>query len=312
MRMQKLSADERKLNQNRTGSELLQSSHSIQDHWITLDGGRMRYLRDGSGPPLVLLHGLLGYSFSWRHAMPVLARHATVHAVDMLGAGFSDRPRGLDGCLRQNAERLLRFMDAVGIARSDLLGSSHGGAVAMMVAAVAPERIRRLILVAPVNPWSTHGKVMAAILSSHLIAPIFLCAAPHLRIAHSVFLRRLYGDTARIRPGTLEGYAAPLAVPGTFDYGLSVLRSWSQDLQELKSLLPRIADIPTLLMWGSVDAAVDPSSAVRLQENLTDCQLVTFEDVGHLPYEEVPEQFNSAVIEFLLATKSGKNGATTA
>jgi pimeloyl-ACP methyl ester carboxylesterase len=301
----------RKLRNNHTGFDLLQASYSIQEHWITLDGARMRYLRDGAGPPLVLLHGLLGYSFSWRHAMPVLARHATVHAVDMLGAGFSDRPRGLDCCLKQNAARLLRFMDAVGIAECDLLGSSHGGAVAIMGAALAPGRIRRLILVAPVNPWSTHGKVMAAFLSSRFIAPIFLRTAPHLQIAHSVFLRRLYGDTARIRPGTLEGYAAPLAVPGTFDYGLSVLRSWTQDLQDLKSVLPRIAEIPTLLIWGSMDAAVDPSSAVRLRETFTNCRLITFEGVGHLPYEEVPEQFNSTVIEFLLASKSGENGTTT-
>jgi len=271
----------------------------------------MRYLRDGSGPPLVLLHGLWGFSFSWRHAVPVLARHFTVHAVDMLGAGFSDRPSGLDCCLRENAARLLRFLNAVGIAECDLLGTSHGGAVAMMSATLSPERIRHLILVAPVNPWSTHGKVMAALLTSRVIAPIFLRAAPHLQIAHSVFLRRLYGDTARIRPGTLEGYAAPLAVPGTFDYGLSVLRTWSQDLRELKSVLPRIADIPTLLIWGSRDAAVDPSSAVRLRENFKNCRLITFEGVGHLPYEEIPEQFNNTVIEFLLASKSGKNGTTS-
>src|SRR5437868_10735051 len=89
----------------------------------------MRYLRDGVGPPLLLLHGLLGYSFSWRYAIPALARHATVHAVDMLGVGFSDRPRGLDCCLRANAERLLCFLDAVGMAECDLLGTSHGGAV---------------------------------------------------------------------------------------------------------------------------------------------------------------------------------------
>jgi len=259
----------------------------------------MRYLRDGVGPPLLLLHGLLGYSFSWRYAIPALAGHATVYAVDMLGVGFSDRPRGLDCCLRANAERLLRFLDVVGVAECDLLGTSHGGAVAMMGAALAPERIRRLILVSPVNPWSAHGKTMAALLSSRLIAPIFLRAAPHLPIAYRFVLRRLYGDTVRIRRGTLEGYSAPLATHGAFDYGISVLRSWTGDLQQLKSMLPRIAHIPTLLIWGSMDAAVDPLSATRLRESFENCRLVMFEGVGHLPYEEVPDQFNNAVIEFL-------------
>jgi len=54
----------------------------------------MRYLSAGSGPPLLLVHGLLGYSFSWRFTIPALAQHATVYAIDLLGTGFSDRPPG--------------------------------------------------------------------------------------------------------------------------------------------------------------------------------------------------------------------------
>jgi pimeloyl-ACP methyl ester carboxylesterase len=259
----------------------------------------MRYLRDGSGPPLLLLHGLLGYSFSWRYVIPALAQHATVHAVDMLGVGFSDRPENLDFSLSGNAERLLRFLDAVGVTSCDLLGTSHGGAVAMMGAAIAPERIRKLILVAPVNPWSTRGCRMAAFLSCRPIAPIFSRLAPLLQATHGYLLRRLYGDTSRIRPGTLQGYSAPFSLPRAFDYGLKVLRSWKRDLDKLKSVLPRIAHIPTLLIWGSADCAVDPVSAMCLRRNFTDYDLVVFEGVGHLPYEEVPEQFNATVTAFL-------------
>src|SRR5258707_3940098 len=119
-------------------------TYSIEDHWITLDGARMRYLRSGSGPALLLLHGLLGYSFSWRYTIPVLAKQATVHAVDMLGVGFSDRPANLDCCLHAAAERLLLFLDSVSVESCDLLGTSYGGAVAMMAAALAPDRFRRL------------------------------------------------------------------------------------------------------------------------------------------------------------------------
>src|ERR1700730_7929498 len=71
----------------------------VVEWWMDLDGARMRYLRAGSCRALILLHGLLGYSFSWRYTMPALARYATVYAPDMLGAGFSDRPAGLDHCV---------------------------------------------------------------------------------------------------------------------------------------------------------------------------------------------------------------------
>jgi pimeloyl-ACP methyl ester carboxylesterase len=277
----------------------LQSIHSIEEQWVSLDGVRVRYLRSGSGPPLVLLHGLLGYSFSWRFATPALAQQATVYAVDMPGAGFSERPAGLDCCLRASAERLLRFLDVVGLASCDLLGTSQGGAVAMMAAAIAPQRVRRLILVNPVNPWSSPGRWRAVFLSSRPITPLFLRLAPHLRMTHGFVLRRLFGDPRRIRPGTLEGYSAPFSTPSAFANGLAVLRSWSQDLRQLKARLPRISHIPTLIVWGSEDRAVLPESAHELVRHFQNCRLVMLDGVGHLPYEEVPEEFNRVVAEFL-------------
>ena len=259
----------------------------------------MRYLRSGSGPALVLLHGLLGYSFSWRFAMPALSRQHTVYAVDMLGSGFSDKPPGIDYSLNASAQRLIRFLHGAGIESCDLLGTSHGGAVAMRAAALAPGRVRRLVLVAPVNPWSAHGKRLALALSNSMVSWLLLCLGPHLGIAHKHVLRRLYCDTRRIRPGTLDGYSAPFRIPGSFEHGLGVMRAWNRDLEELESALPRIAHIPTLLLWGSKDSAVAPASAILLRRNFKNCRLVMFEGVGHLPYEEVPEEFNRAVMEFL-------------
>ena len=271
----------------------------VQERWINLDGARMRYLYAGSGPALLLVHGLLGYSFSWRFTIPALAQHATVYAVDLMGTGFSDRPPDLDCSFRASAQRLLRFMDATGIASCDLLGTSHGGAVSMMLAALASKRIRRLILVDPVNPWSAHGKHLSVLLSNPVVAPMFLTLAPRVRILDEFYHRRMFGDPRRIPPDSLKGYRKPMRIPGSYEYGLAVLRSWNRDLRELESVLPLIADIPTLLTWGTLDTAVDPASAQQLQQRFRDCRLLKFEGVGHLPYEEAPEEFNRAVIAFL-------------
>jgi pimeloyl-ACP methyl ester carboxylesterase len=276
---------------------------SVEENWITLDaahdGPRMRYLSAGSGPALLLVHGLLGYSFSWRFTIPALAQHAAVYAIDMLGTGFSDRPPNLDCSLKANAERLLRFMDEAGLTRCDLLGTSHGGAVAMTAAALAPDRIRRLILVDSVNPWSAHGKHLNIFLSNPLIASLFLNLAPRVRILDEFYLRRMFGDPRRIPPDSLEGYRKPMRIPGSYKYGLAVLRSWNRDLRELEAMLSRIAHLRTLLIWGSLDTAVDPASATQLKQRFHDCRLVMIEGAGHLPYEEVPEDLNRAVIEFL-------------
>jgi pimeloyl-ACP methyl ester carboxylesterase len=280
-----------------------QHEFAVEEHWVALDdardGARMRYLRAGSGAALLLVHGLLGYSFSWRFCIPALAQHATVYAIDLLGAGFSDRPAKLDCSFKASAERLLQFMDKTGLASCDLLGTSHGGAVAMMLAALAPDRVRRLILVDPVNPWSAHGERLTGFLSSLLVAPLFVNLASQVRSLHEYFHRRMFGDPRRIPPDSLEGYRKPLRIPGSYEYALAVARSWNHDLKELESALPRIAHLPTLLVWGSKDTAVDPASAAQLKQRFHDCQLVTFDGVGHLPYEEAPEEFNRAVAEFL-------------
>src|SRR6202453_1270597 len=133
---------------------------------MDLDGARMRYLRAGSGSALILLHGLLGYSFSWRFTMPALAPYATVYALDMLGAGFSDRANTLDFSMRACARRVVRFAEQLRLSFVDLLGTSHGGAVAMMaaeefLAAGSRVKLTSLVLVAPLNPFSSHGKRLA-------------------------------------------------------------------------------------------------------------------------------------------------------
>jgi pimeloyl-ACP methyl ester carboxylesterase len=109
----------------------------------------------------------------------------------------------------------------------------------------------------------------------------------------------MFGDPKKIPPGSLEGYKAPLAMPGLFEHGLSIVKTWSADLEELERLLPKLAPIPTLLMWGTKDPAVYFSSMEPLARHFSNVQTVVFPGVGHLPYEECPEEFNRALIKFL-------------
>jgi pimeloyl-ACP methyl ester carboxylesterase len=276
----------------------------VEECWMDFSGARMRYLRAGSGPALILLHGLLGYSFSWRYTMPALAPYATVYALDMMGAGFSDRPAGIDHSMRGSAKRLLEFIERLGISSFDLLGTSHGGAVAMMAAAECLEghsnfKLRRLVLVAPVNPYSAHGRRLAPFFGSKFGTAFFRVILARMHFLFSWGHARMYGDRSRITPGTLEGYAAPMKKLGLFEHALSIVRSWTKDLRELEATLPRLAGVPTLLMWGSKDSAVYASSAEPLAKYFLNSKLVVFPGVGHLPYEECPEEFNRALIEFL-------------
>ncbi len=286
-------------------SATIDPGEGVEECWMDFDGARMRYLRAGSGPALILLHGLMGYSFSWRYTLTALAPYATVYAPDLLGAGFSDRPQ-IDHSMHATALRVLKFADNLGLTSFDLLGTSRGGAVAMAAAAecVDTGRLRRLVLVCPVNPYSAHGRWLAPFFGTRFGAAIFRAAFVRGPSLYPYFHGRLFADRHKIPPGSLAGYCAPLAKPGLFEHALGIVQTWSSDLLELEALLPKLANVPTLLMWGTKDPAVYFSSMEPLARHFKNVKTVIFPGVGHLPYEECAEEFNQALIQFLQESKN--------
>lgn len=266
---------------------------------VDCGGLRLKFIHAGMGPTLILVHGLLGYSFSWRHVIPMLSQHREVFALDMPGAGFSDCSDHLDCRLKSAAGRLLAFMDAAAIAKCDLVGSSYGGSTAMMLAGLAPSRIRSLVLVSPANPWSRIGRKRLALLRWPMIARLFPIVARGVRPMHRYFVRRMWGDPRKVASETLDGYSLPLAQRGVFEHAVRIVQSWKPDMEEFKAALPKIAGIPTLLVWGSRDRVVAPASAESIRELLPGAELTTIQGSGHLPYEENPKDFAHIVLDFL-------------
>ena len=192
----------------------------------------------------------------------------------------------------------------------------------MMMAALEREHagstaVGRLLLVAPANPWSHLGATRIAFLSAGfgrwmagLFVPTRATSAragdpptprfkSGLRAARSLALSRMYGDPTKITFETLDGYSRMMDLPGTIEYALEVVRSWKQDMRELKSRFHVLANVRVLLLWGSLDRAVAPESAHELAANLKKARLIVMNGIGHMPYEEAPEQFNRLVLDFL-------------
>ncbi len=285
----------------------LMARNGVTDCSSTVSGCRMRFLRAGvdtEHPPLLLIHGLLGYSFSWRFNLAALAQNRVVYAVDLPGVGFSDRSAELDCSVRATAERLLCFVREQGITSVDILGTSHGGGVAMLLSALARQQspainVNKLVLVAPINPWSRHGLLLASVMTSKIGLRFSRAAHPWFHFANGIALGRMYGSRKRISPGTLEGYAAPLQIEGTMDHALKIAHCLRHDLSDIKNVLSQISDIRTLLVWGDRDRAVLPESAPLLKAHFSNAELKIIKGSGHLPYEEFPDEFNRTLFEFL-------------
>jgi pimeloyl-ACP methyl ester carboxylesterase len=276
-----------------------------QECSVQIGGVNWRYLTAGSGPPLLLIHGFMGYSYSWRFNIGPLSQHFSVWAFDLPGCGFSQRPNCDEWSLTGDAERVLEFMAHFGIEDADIVGSSRGGGLTMVLAAIAAgrnqlHRVRRLVLVSPINPWSSHGKVLTRLLATTLGGLYVVHVQPRMRVISKRYFTALYGDPKRIAPGTFEAYSAGMEPAGSFEHLASILRSWRDDLAAIGDSLQEISSLPTLLLWGSRDRAVYPSSIHQLQRHLKNSALVMFPGAGHMPYEEVPEEFNRVLCDFLL------------
>jgi pimeloyl-ACP methyl ester carboxylesterase len=116
-------------------------------------------------------------------------------------------------------------------------------------------------------------------------------------------LRHQYADAANIRAGTLSGYSRPIDRK-MLAYLLRVARRWRQDFDALKSEINRIAEIPTLLIWGDRDRIVPLATAGELQQRFRHAALEIVRGTGHLPYEEAPG-------DFLIALERGRRTLET-
>jgi pimeloyl-ACP methyl ester carboxylesterase len=279
----------------------------VERNTVEIDGQLLHYLRAGSGPPLLLLHGLLGGAFCWRLNVDALSGQRTIFAVDLPGLGACDAPRHLDCSMTAQAQRVRSLLEQLGLESVDVVGSSWGGAIAMFVAAQS-RRVRSLVLAAPVNPWSDLGAGRIRFFKGRLGGALLRLAWPFSRPVHRIAVERMYGDPRRVPSGTIEGYSAQFMQPGRVHSILNSLRNWEDDVNALSQAIRRIT-APSLLIWGTRDGAVDLRSAEQLRRALPASKLALIEGAGHLPFEETPGEFNRLVLDFVEGIRAESGSA---
>ena len=120
-----------------------------QDKFVTVNNQTIHYLQQGSGKPLILVHGFAGSTYTWRKLIPLLADRYTVYALDLLGFGLSDKPVDGNYDLEAQGKLVIGFMDALHLTSATLVGHSMGGVVVGYAALDAPSKVDSLILVSP-------------------------------------------------------------------------------------------------------------------------------------------------------------------
>jgi pimeloyl-ACP methyl ester carboxylesterase len=248
---------------------------------------RLRYLEAGSGPPLVLVHGLASHAAQdWGRLIAPLGRRFHVYAPDLPGFGESERPAGADYSIPMQVEAVRAFMLAKGVGRARVAGLSMGGWIVARLAGESPERVERLVLVDAAGMRPDGPAIPAEALLPrdeegvrHLVAVVRHNApVPPSFVARDILAQRLREEWIVRR--ALESMRAG--------------RDW------LNGTLGR-ADMPVLVMWGRQDALIPVAYAAGLAAEFPHAEVVVLDGCGHVPIADCPEAFDRVFVPFMEA-----------
>lgn len=272
-------------------------SLGLEERFATLEGLRVRYLRTGRGPAVLLIHGLASSIYTWKDEIPALARDHEVVALDLPGFGGSDQPADLAFDLYPRV--VVGLLDQLGIARASLVGNSLGGAVASVVAAQQPARVDRLVLIdaAGFNLHGPHRPTLVR-LAAHPLAESVVSHLPLRRLVVTVGLRQVFHDDAKVTEECLNEYLTGAWRPGTLASLRSLAASQYPSPAETEELLHRV-EAPTLVVWGGEDTWIPLAHADRFVAAIRDARKIVLPGVGHTPQEESPEAVVRLLLQFL-------------
>ncbi len=273
---------------------------------ITIHGHEVAYRTAGSGPVVLLIHGMAGSATTWKYVMPALAQRFTVVAPDLPGHGESDKLVG-DCSLGAFASTLRDLLVALGHERATVVGQSLGGGIAMQLAYQYPERCERLVLVGSGGLGSEVNALLKALSIPGSSMVLQLACATPIRGTIDAIARAASGVGLRPAPATAELWRSysSLADDETRRAFLRTLRSVIDTRGQAVSAADRLhlaAEMPTLIVWGDADPIIPVEHAYAAHEAIPGSRLEIFEGVGHFPHCEEPARFVSVLADFVEST----------
>jgi pimeloyl-ACP methyl ester carboxylesterase len=282
----------------------------LQIHDVPVGRHKISTLTMGSGPDVLLLHGLGGTRASFFETAAELSRHYRVHAPDLPGFGSSSKPTLGGYNARWFAEIMLGLMDELGIGRARLVGNSMGGRVAIEMGLQAPQRVHSLGLLCPAVAWIKRG-----------LHPIVRLLRPELGLLPHTFSRSMVASqfwSIFYNRDVIDPAVGDLMVDefrriyhsagARFAFLASARNIYLEAPFGDSGFYPRLAQLkpPAMFIWGSHDRLVPPGFGRHVSRWLPGATQMTIPCCGHVPQVECPEETNRLLLEFF--ARVGRSG----
>jgi pimeloyl-ACP methyl ester carboxylesterase len=267
---------------------------------VELDGASVAYLREGEGPPLVLLHGDGESRLGWQAVMPRLAERWDVIAPDL--PGFADSRLGGEPTPERLAASVAELLQHLGVGPAPIIGNSLGGMVAVLLARAVPHQVRGLVLADPAGMGVVANPVLSVAAYPGLGELNAMTAAlPLAGFARAEARRLLLFAEPRRAPDWWRAEMVRLSRPDVVATSVASRRAtlapWGQRRLVLQEL-PEVT-VPTLVVWGRDDLVFPLAQGRVATDRLPDGRLAVIPGCGHLPHVERPDRFLAEVEPFL-------------
>ena len=274
--------------------------HSECSKFIDVDGVEIHYQEfgDSNNPTMLLIHGYTASTYVWKTVAPRFADEGFhVIALDLIGFGFSEKPKWFDYSVASQSRMVLRFMNRLGIGKAIVVGSSYGGAVSSWLTLDNPERVGKLVLVGSV----INNKPIESPLISVITAPgISDTVSPFIADSRNFMRYRMQGtfhpaNHHLITEERVDAILRPLKSAEGHNSLVMTLKNWDADRVEEDA---HLINQPTLIIWGEGDEVIPIENGEKLYDKILNSRFVVLKNCGHVPHEESSDLFTKLVVEF--------------
>ena len=275
--------------------------------YLTIHGHKRAFVKVGTGPALLLLHGLGCDHTTWQPVIAALSRRYTVIAPDLLGHGKSDKPRA-DYSVGGYANGMRDLLTVLGIDKVTVVGHSFGGGVAMQFAYQFPERTERLVLVAPGGIGREVTPAIRAISLPGFQLAMAVATMPGLLQASKLGLRTLSATGLPLvrdldEVADIVQHLSDRRARAAITHVVRAVVDWRGQVVTMADRAYLTHAMPMCVVWGSDDAVIPVSHARLASEMAPEATVEVVPNAGHFPHKDHPQRFVKILNDFIRSTE---------
>jgi pimeloyl-ACP methyl ester carboxylesterase len=262
--------------------------------FMMMDGATVHYRDEGTGYPVVLIHGMSSSLHTWQGWTDIMSKQYRVIRMDLPGFALTGPTTENNYTVPYYESFVARFLDSMGVKECYMVGSSLGGLITWNYALHHPEQVKKIVLLDAAGYAIKNPPFVIGLARNKLVSLVMRYITPRFIIAQS--MKQVYGDPGKITDSVTERYfkmTLRAGNRGAFIAFVNAINLHSHDTLPIQQIRT-----PALIEWGEIDRWIPVEDAHKFNRDIKGSQLITYPGVGHIPMEEIPAQSCADAMRF--------------